>query len=381
MTWPDKPIDHEQMRPLLFQCSCLLLQLFAAGCADPAGSGKPDAKTADSGDTSQGQPQNQDSGDAAPDTAGPDTAEPGPISAAPVRSTAAYWVQTTGKVVYGQGLSHSEWGSEDAEPMDLIVDVYEPIGAPPTDKPALIIVHGGGFKIGSPTERPLQTWAHFFAARGFVCFSIDYRVAKFYGSIPGDWPTDPASVHPSMDIDQINALYTAGRDLKAAVRWVRANATEYGIHPEAIAAMGGSAGASMVVMLAVSDEDDYARELTEAEDPTLATVHLDQPSHVGAAIDLWGDTSLLDALFVVDGIDRFDATDTPLAIIHGVDDETIPYSEAEELRAKYEATGVPYSFHALASTHSAWHETIEDESLPQFGFGFVVEHLSLTVEP
>jgi para-nitrobenzyl esterase len=361
--------------------------LVLVGCSGADKTDQPEPSRADTAqneaaldDTADVPPLTEDSGQAAADTGMPPD-EPSGTPPAPVHLSAVYWVNTTGQVVYAQGLTHSTWGSDDGVAMDLTLDIYEPIGAPAEHKPALIVVHGGGFKIGSPIELPLVDWAHYFAARGFVVFSVGYRVAKFYGTIPADWPTDPSSVHDSMDIDQINALYTAGRDLKAAVRWIRANASEYGIHTEAVAAMGGSAGASIVVMLAVSSEDDYSTELTAAEDPTLSGVHMEQPSKVGAAIDLWGDTSLVDALMVRDGIDRFDASDTPLAIIHGVNDETIPFSEAEEIKAKYETTGATYRFHSLNADHSAWDETIDGQSLSRVGFGFIAAELSLTVEP
>src|SRR5438445_6518728 len=44
----------------------------------------------------------------------------------------------------------------------------------------------------------------------------------------------------------------AVQDVKAAVRWMRAHAVEYGISPDTIGAIGGSAGAHLVAMLATS---------------------------------------------------------------------------------------------------------------------------------
>ncbi len=351
----------------------------------------------DSGDSPPVEDTSQPPVDTAPppvDTAPPpaDTA-PSPVDTAPppedttssepapVQSKATYEVKVTPKVVYAQGLTHSGWGADDGVPMDLILDVYEPIGAPATDKPVLFIVHGGGFKSGSPTQGQLVQWANFFTARGFVCFSIDYRVAKFYGTIPANWPTDPEEVQPGMSLDQLNALYTSGRDAKAALRWVRAHADDYGIHKEAIAAMGGSAGAFLVLMLGVSDEADYGTELTEAEDPTLSGLHMDESAKVGAVVDLWGGTGLLDALEVLDGKDRFDATDAPIAIIHGTQDEAVPFEEAEQIKAKYDATGVPYTYNPLDAGHGAWGEKIDGKKLHEYGFGFVVEHLALTEIP
>ena len=307
-----------------------------------------------------------------------DTAMAEPAS---VQAAATYEVAVTSQVVYAQGMTNSGWGANDGTPMDLILDVYEPVGAPATGKPVLFIVHGGGFKGGSPTQGQLVQWANYFTERGFVSFSIDYRVAKYYGTIPGNWPTESNGVQPGMSQDQVNALYTSGRDTKAALRWVRAHADQYGIHKEAIGAMGGSAGAFLVLMLGVSNEEDYGMELTEAEDPTLSGLHMDESSRVAAVVDLWGGTGLLDALELLDGVDRFDANDAPIAIIHGTQDTSVPFAEAEQIKAKYDATGVPYAYHPLDAGHGAWGEKIDGKKLHEYGFGFVVEHLKLTVVP
>lgn len=66
------------------------------------------------------------------------------------------------------------------------------------------------------------------AMAGFVAASIEYRTA--------DEATFPAAVH----------------DVKAAVRWMRAHAGTYGIAPDQIGAIGGSAGAHLIAMLATS---------------------------------------------------------------------------------------------------------------------------------
>ncbi len=353
----------------------------------PADTASPeDGSSADSTSSADTAPSDTAPSDTtASDPGTPSDTEPsvdtGSEPASSVKSTASYEVKVTSGLAYAKGLISQEWGGSDTKVTDLLLDVYEPIGAPGALKPVLLIVHGGGFVGGSPTQGQLVQWANYYAARGFVCFSIDYRVAKHHGTLPANWPADAAEVHPGMSEDQLKALYPSARDTKAAVRWIRAHAEEYGIHSDHIAAMGGSAGAFLVVMLGVSDEADYRDELSLDEDPTLSTTNLDQSAKVQTVIDLWGATAHLDAMEVLNGVDRFDVSDAPVAIMHGVDDEAVPFVEAEQIKAKYDGTGVPYIYHPLQAGHGAWNEKIEGQNLAKVAFDFIVEQQALTLEP
>ena len=92
--------------------------------------------------------------------------------------------------------------------------------------PAVLCIHGGGFRAGhrdSYNKLCLQ-----LAERGFVAATVTYRLAPTYQF--------PAAVH----------------DVKAAVRWLRANALRYQIDPERIGATGGSAGGHLAQFLGVT---------------------------------------------------------------------------------------------------------------------------------
>jgi acetyl esterase/lipase len=78
------------------------------------------------------------------------------------------------------------------------------------------------------------------------------------------------------------------RDAKASVRYLRANAALYNIDTTKITAIGGSAGACSVVGLATTFEDDYKTELSAAEDPTLASTHLQESSAIATGlVQVW----------------------------------------------------------------------------------------------
>src|SRR6266581_5965516 len=64
----------------------------------------------------------------------------------------------------------------------LLMDVYPPSqsaspGAPPGGGafPAVMLIHGGGFRLGDRTD--IRGVGVFLAMNGYVCFSIDYRLA------------------------------------------------------------------------------------------------------------------------------------------------------------------------------------------------------------
>ncbi|WP_421681689.1 alpha/beta hydrolase [Stutzerimonas urumqiensis] len=113
----------------------------------------------------------------------------------------------------------------------LNLDLYLPV-ARHKKYPAVVYIHGGGWRTGSSTGTAIDTlpgtWPEALAevaSRGYVVAAINYRLAgeaRF-----------PAQLH----------------DAKAAVRWLRANAQTYGIDPDRIVAWGGSAGGHLAALL------------------------------------------------------------------------------------------------------------------------------------
>ena len=107
----------------------------------------------------------------------------------------------------------------------LEMDIYRPKNSWGT-LPAIVCIHGGGWAKGNRVSH--QNVAQALAARGYVTATISYRLS-------GEAPF-PAAIH----------------DCKAAVRFLRANATEYGIDSDHIGAIGLSAGGHLTALLATS---------------------------------------------------------------------------------------------------------------------------------
>ncbi|NJD10174.1 MAG: alpha/beta hydrolase [Gemmatimonadetes bacterium] len=97
-------------------------------------------------------------------------------------------------------------------------------------RPAIVIVHGGGWAAGSKTDAVYQGLLLDYARQGYVTTSVEYRLTR-----EAPFPTAVA-------------------DVKCAVKWVRAHARELGVDPDRIGAYGHSAGAHLVMMAALVPE-------------------------------------------------------------------------------------------------------------------------------
>ncbi|MEA2907660.1 MAG: hypothetical protein QOI12_5047 [Alphaproteobacteria bacterium] len=138
----------------------------------------------------------------------------------------------------------------------LAGDLYLPKGL--AKAPVLVAVHGGGWQGGSPAS--YRQWGPYLAKNGFGVFAVRYRLAK-----PG------VTTYPQ-------AVY----DIKAAVQFLRAKAGELGVDPERIGAMGDSAGAHLVALVALAgDEPLFSSEYRNA--PNAAT-----PSSLKAVVGFYG---------------------------------------------------------------------------------------------
>ena len=83
-------------------------------------------------------------------------------------------------------------------------------------------------------------------------------------------------------------MYAAQRDAKAALRWMVANASTYGINPDYITVGGASAGAITTIALGISNPEDFRDEISVDEDATLSTTNLDEAYTVQSMVYFTG---------------------------------------------------------------------------------------------
>jgi acetyl esterase/lipase len=142
---------------------------------------------------------------------------------------------TTSNVTFGSAVSQT------GATVTLQGDVYQPTGDAVQGRPAIVWVHGGGFSGGNKSSPEIVDEATVFAKKGFVGFSINYRLWSG-GCFP---PTTQC----------LTAIVDAKHDAQAAVRFLRANASTYRIDPNRIAIAGTSAGAITALNVGYGSED------------------------------------------------------------------------------------------------------------------------------
>lgn len=100
-------------------------------------------------------------------------------------------------------------------------------------RPAIVFIHGGGWRNGDKRAAGFLNPTLSYAAKGYVCITINYRLLK----------------------EGSTAIDHCVEDVKNAVRWLRANAKTYNVDPDRIGATGNSAGAHLSVMLGLVPRD------------------------------------------------------------------------------------------------------------------------------
>jgi acetyl esterase/lipase len=225
----------------------------------------------------------------------------------------------------------------------LGLDLHMPAGV--SKPPLLVWVHGGAWSAGTKAQYPKD-----FVARGFAVASLDFRQttqAPF-----------PANV----------------LDIKAAVRFLRAKAGDYGYSADKIAIAGASSGAHLAALVGVTNGD--AR--LEGKEGN----YLDQSSSVQAIVSYFGASDLntilaqstpfglkvrepalerllgalpdkaKDLASLASPVTHIDKTDPPLLLLHGDLDPQMPINQSHELQGAYQNAGLDVDFYVV---HGAAH--------------------------
>jgi len=241
---------------------------------------------------------------------------PAPPGAAPLRYRDVIFpnVTTASGVTYGSAPDAS------GNPVTLTLDTYQPTGDTQTDRPAIVLVHGGSFIGGSSTDSHMVRLANSFARRGYVAVSINYRLLGTGETCGQEDPPSPACV---------TAALAAQHDAQAAVRWLRANATTYRIDPSRVAIAGTSAGAAAALAVAVNSGDPGT-----SGNPGYS-------SKVGAAVSISG------ALPHSVASTYYDPSDSPILMFNGTADQVVPFSVATQTAVDLYNAKVPIVFEPL----------------------------------
>ena len=224
----------------------------------------------------------------------------------------------------------------------LRLDAYLPTATGPM-RPAVVIVHGGGWRSGTratfaPGEASVKPTASLFAAQGWATFSIDYRLA-------------PAALFPA----QLS-------DVQAALTWIRRQHVRYHIDPRRVALLGASAGGNVAVLAALTAQPGTA--------PT-AVVSWSGPMELASFYTALATSSsrpfVADYLGCVPAtcpgryqdaspLNHITASSPPTLLANGTR-EIVPLQQARDMAAALKAKHVPHSLIILpGSRHAAEYE-------------------------
>ncbi len=250
------------------------------------------------------------------------------------------------------------------------LDLYLPSNA--KGVPLVVWIHGGGWTGGSKERPPGLA----LLGKGYALASLDYRFST-------------------------EAIFPAQiQDCKAALRWLRAHASEYGYDPAHIGVWGGSAGGHLVALLAVTGQtQDFE-----------VGANLAQSSAVQCAVDWFGPTDFLafnapdqvaagqkrgSALTRLLGGDLSTRLDlarqaspvtwvtkqaAPLLIMHGTRDELVPVDQSQRFYDKLKAVGADATLDLLGGAGHGGGQFTAAPKLELIG-AFLSRHLRPAPQP
>lgn len=250
----------------------------------------------------------------------------------------------TWDIVYGQGYVAANDGIPH-ELHPLLMDVIRPDEETPKERPAVILLHGGGFASGSKEDENHVAIAQDLARRGYVCFLVQYRLTEEYPPAPVSY-ADPVS----------RAFHAAVVDAKTALRHVTVNAEAYGIDPLQTAFLGDSAGAIAALAAGLSPPERFADDGPDY--PVPAENNPGVETHTVAIVNLWGSGDYFPELFTPEA--------PPIMTVHGALDFTVGVSlePALNIDAWCRENGTIHAFYPVPDAgHGAWDAVVEGKSL------------------
>jgi acetyl esterase/lipase len=246
------------------------------------------------------------------------------------------------------------------------LDFYLPEDGGKSRRPAVLIVHGGGWHGGDKAAAREQNIGNTLAGAGYVCASINYRL-----SVKSD-----ALATRLRDVWPHNL-----HDCKRAVQFLRTHAEEYRIDSSHIGAIGGSAGGHLVAMLAFTDDSDGL----EPAGPYKAL-----SSRVQAVVPMYGVHDVVRrALARGSVLSEFDAElcrqaspvtyitadDPPALILHGTADSIVSVKQSTLLHARLKSSYVPAGLIVLEGAPHSFHLQPEQRDLRKKVISFFDQHL------
>ncbi|QDT40472.1 acetyl esterase [Gimesia alba] len=234
--------------------------------------------------------------------------------------------------------------------------------------PAVVIIHGGGWHGGDKGARREINIGTNLAKAGYVCASINYRLAKkqskFTDNLKQVWPGHL-------------------QDCKTAVRYLRKHADQYQVDAKHIGAIGGSAGGHLVAMLAVTGDDPKLEPNAQ---------YADFSSRIQAVVPMYGAHDLTTLAKSRDMLSSFTEAekelsrqasavnyitkdDPPFLILHGTKDALVPVEQSELLAVALKEGNIPTELLIIEGAPHSFHLQPKQQDLRPTVIGFFDRHL------
>ena len=200
-------------------------------------------------------------------------------------------------------------------------------------RPAIVLVHGGGWVRGDKRNPNFVELMLDYAARGYVAINVNYRL-------------DPSKL-PCV------------KDVKCAVRWLRAHAAKYNVDPGRIGAYGNSAGAHLVAMLGLSDGEPLldSGPWLEHSSSVQAVAASATPTRPNVPGGTEADRALISPLTYAF------ADAPPFLLFHEASDRTVNVSNSDDLVSALKNAGasdVNYKRYTDGSGHGVFRANFEE---------------------
>jgi acetyl esterase/lipase len=261
------------------------------------------------------------------------------VAAAPVLQALAVSAQgpapDTGNLRVEKDIAFGKGGST-----DLTLDVYQPPAGVTPKRMAIVHLFGGGFFTGSKNAGYIVNDVKALGARGYTNVSANYRLQT-----QGSWP---AQIH----------------DVKAAIRWTRANAARLGVEANRIAVAGYSAGGMLALMAAGTNgkkefEGDGGNASVSSDVNACIGVYPLASAQIATGLFPQGQATP-ENIAAASPTSYISATFAPTIFVHGTKDGTVPVQSSIDFFGKLQALGVPTTMTLIQGADHAFDNNAPD---------------------
>ena len=205
-----------------------------------------------------------------------------------------------------------------------VLDMAEPLFGPQTNRPAILIIHGGGWSAGSKNDMVYRTLMVDYAMKGYVVCNMNYRLVQ-------EAPL-PACIE----------------DVRCAIRWMKANAQRLGIDPQRIGTYGHSAGGHLSLMAGVAaDSKSFAYDkdpLKEFDCSVACAAGGAPPTEIGRAGEWANHTEWWPIGYI-------GKSKTPFLVLQGGEDPVVRPNLTEDWVVKMQRAGASVDYVKVHGDH------------------------------